>query len=275
MTRKYFQPPLGEFSMIRHKDACQDKNNSSLSTPSWGILYDSQLAFVIKMGTGKNLSTPSWGILYDSKLGVVISNAFVCAFNPLLGNSLWFQTSIMELERRTERIHFQPPLGEFSMILMPYCCGWSIKKLPFNPLLGNSLWFKQHEFFLRKTVVRTFNPLLGNSLWFFSARRLGGEPSWLSFNPLLGNSLWFLVGTLITSRNFKYFQPPLGEFSMIHLNKFNKFLEEQGLFFFQPPLGEFSMILQEAGEQRAPRKRLSTPSWGILYDSYLLLLRSA
>jgi len=38
-----------------------------LSTPSWGILYDSRYGISVAEVRDIELSTPSWGILYDSK----------------------------------------------------------------------------------------------------------------------------------------------------------------------------------------------------------------
>ncbi len=147
-------------------------------------------------------------------------------FNPLLGNSLWFKRKEKWKAKAASPQAFQPPLGEFSMILhnvyniplgeldkvfqpplgefsMILCFFWFWFEIlfsgSFNPLLGNSLWFKISM--VNKHVHnKSFNPLLGNSLWFIMFLMCMATCGIMSFNPLLGNSLWFWIWKSETHR---------------------------------------------------------------------------
>ena len=68
-----------------------------------------------------------------------------------------------------------------------------------------------------------------------------------NFNPLLGTSLWFWgKNSMLTFRGWRKFQPPLGDFSMVPIYGFKR--------------------------KKKNHLCISTPSWGLLYGSFNMVI---
>ena len=126
--------------------------------------------WVLLGAVASSVSTLSWGILYDSSvLGDLVLELKKNGFNPLLRNSLWFKISVYSF-----------PCGLYLVSTLswgilydsqkPQWSGRPNSRYSFNPLLRNSLWFVSPMYSLLRlyTIISSFNPLLRNSLWFSS-----------------------------------------------------------------------------------------------------------
>ncbi len=193
---------------------------------------------------------------------------------------------------RPRILMFQPSLEEFFMIPTPLyltcpdtlsfvsTLSWGIlydsclkadgkvlkNKKGFNPLLRNSLWFRNwlgrggshyerfqpslEEFFMIQKLIYeekysndiNVSTLSWGILYDSTLLYIFCVVVWvLSFNPLLRNSLWFASMLTANKDVSATFQPSLEEFFMILVEK-----DEHVVYFyrwFQPSLEEFFMIL--------------------------------